>query len=48
MTGRTMISVEQFVANTPEVVAERIECTECVAEYIGDPDNKHVCPGCSQ
>lgn len=39
------ISVEEFAAATSDVPAEFIECG-CGEEYIGDPDDEHICPEC--
>lgn len=40
------ITVEEFARKTPDVPAERIECSGCGETYIGDPANGDVCPRC--
>ena len=40
------MTASEFAAATPDVPAERIRCTECSTEYIGDPKKSTICPEC--
>lgn len=37
-----------FAELTPDVPAEFLECDICGAEYLGNPNHKHVCPTCKR
>ena len=40
------ITAEEFAAATPDVPAERIRCTECSTEFVGDRAKSTICPSC--
>lgn len=42
----SQITAEEFASATPDVPADRIRCTECSDEYIGDRENGTICPTC--
>lgn len=40
------MTAEEFAAATPSVPADRIQCTECSEEFIGNMDKSTICPTC--